>query len=456
LPNFAIKFEDLARELKIRGKSCVENSKNLLFRFPLLFICITFVIAKVMALYLLLPTILKTNVYLDKGKFSWERQFYSGNDIADTLGIIWDAAHYLRIAKYWYIADDLWPFAPLFPMFIWLINEIISLMINLYPFGWFLTGLGFKDNGSGYWAISAVIVSNLFFFIALIVFFQITKIYFIRPHNNELNRQNGIIKAFFATLAFGFFPTNFAYGTIAYSESVFITFCLLAWLFFLKSQEKSKKLICFRNWEIFVSSFCAGLASLARYPGGLLFLIIGGIIGVQFIWFILKKDWSRTRIAFFDGLRFSPGFLIPLGWFLHIQSQGIDLEAVQYVSWGQRIEFPLGGMDFFLTEPEIPNVITFYELWAFVLLITLLGLSAGRLSWMYIIYTLTFIGLYTAVTGVGAYAVVRYVGTIWPAYLAFPNPRERETKIFFIIFFLYWYSRALYWMSRWMTGSFWG
>lgn len=116
-----------------------------------------------------------------------------------------DGVHYLSIAGYGYITEG--QFFPLFPI---LIHIISSFFGSVMPFG--LTSF-----------FTALFISNLSFFIALLVFYKLVSLDFSR----------NIAK--WSVIFLLFFPTSFYFASI-YSESLFLLLSLLAFYFARKRQ----------------------------------------------------------------------------------------------------------------------------------------------------------------------------------------------------------------------------
>lgn len=160
---------------------------------------------------------------------------YSAGDITGVQEILlalanrWDSQHFIEIARNGYplgVSNDLlFAFAPLYP---WMIAVLNSLLGNLY--------------------LSATIVSNIFYFVAVVSFYKVARLYM--PHDY----------ACLSTLAFGLFPTFITYGTLAYSEAPYLAFAISAWYFFKKEQYAP-------------SAVLTTLAILTRYVSALLLAV---------------------------------------------------------------------------------------------------------------------------------------------------------------------------------------
>ncbi len=176
-----------------------------------------------------------------------EQVIYTGSypdtpDLLLALGYQWDSRHFLAIVEGGYPAnpDDslLYAFAPLYPMLVsmvgWLTNDII---------------------------LSAVLVSNVFYFASILSFYKVARLYF------DYDR------ACIASLLLGIFPTYLVYGTLAYSEAPYIFFATSSWFYF-------------RDASYNLSSVLITLAILTRYIG----IVILGIYFLIGFWRLISRD----------------------------------------------------------------------------------------------------------------------------------------------------------------------
>jgi len=131
----------------------------------------------------------------------------------------WDVLHYQRIAAQGYTDNQSSVFPPLLPA----LTRLLGIAL-----------------GANY-LLAALVVSNLSFFLALVIFYKLTQL----DHGDRTAQR--------ATLYLSVFPTAFFFG-VPYSESLFF---LLLMLFFYATQK--------RRWA--VASVAAGLASFTRIQG---------------------------------------------------------------------------------------------------------------------------------------------------------------------------------------------
>lgn len=164
-----------------------------------------------------------------------------------------DGVHYLTIAKSGYAANFTQVFFPLYPI----LMRTLNILINNY-------------------VLSGLIISNLAFFLSLVLFYKLLKLDF---------DDNKIINTI---LLFIIFPTSFYFGSI-YTESLFF-------LFVIASFYSARK----NNWLL--AGFFGFLASLTRFFG--VFLLPALLIECY-----LQKRSLRSVI---------PLMLIPIGLSLYM------------------------------------------------------------------------------------------------------------------------------------------
>ncbi len=417
----------------------------------LIFTLTTFIFVKLILLGILLIIFTFFDFSLGDDIFP---NYYTNNLLVDLLGTRWDSTYYLTIAESGRYYDPyrlgsvspIWNFPPLYPFFIRLVMNFGTLVNIAIPV-----------------ATAGVLVANLFSILSVVCCFYLSRLYF------------GEGKAIGATLLFAFFPPVLAFSTVAYSEPVFLTFLILSWYFFEKEKYKS-------------AGLTLAIATLARYPGALIFflyipvyfgrkikergfrsamgcilaiplfpllVLISGIKRFLFTiderltssvswgdtWSNLKfSDHNREKIEqllmFFDlNLSWVLIFgLIPLGWLYFINSLSpMPIDEVTTTYWGAKFLYPMAGLIEFLKGGDIKWTL---EKYTFVFLFLTLGLFAlfKRPS-----FSLLIIGqslFYTGFTGNHAWAVPRYIGTIFlgPMVLA---EEISSTKLFILILELF-------------------
>ncbi len=117
----------------------------------------------------------------------------------------WDSHHFLEIARNGYPSgvesDLLFAFAPVYPWMVAIVGQAVG---NLY--------------------LAGVLVSNTFYFLSILAFYKVARMY--------MDYEKSCLLA----LVFGMFPTYLTYGTVAYSEAPFLFFAITSWYFFKKEQ----------------------------------------------------------------------------------------------------------------------------------------------------------------------------------------------------------------------------
>ncbi|MEM2373310.1 MAG: mannosyltransferase family protein [Nitrososphaerota archaeon] len=163
----------------------------------------------------------------------------------------WDAGHYFRIAEHGYDQSTI-GFFPLYPMLLRLLSAPLTPFM---PKMWALNIAGF-------------VLSNFFFFIAIVGLYRLTYSVF---GNSKI--------AFGSCLFLSFFPTSVFFSAV-YAES--LTIALTLWAFLML--EKNKKII---------GSLLAFLAGLSRPIGFIAFIPF-------FIDAIKRRSLSTAGLAIFS------------------------------------------------------------------------------------------------------------------------------------------------------------
>ncbi len=197
------------------------------------------------------------------------------SEIVLALANRWDSHHFLEIARNGYPSgvesDLLFAFAPVYPWMVALVGQAVG---NLY--------------------LAGVLVSNAFYFLSIIAFYKVARLY--------MDYEESCLLA----LVFGMFPTYLTYGTVAYSEAPYLFFAIASWYFFSKEQY----LPC----AIFTT-----LSILTRIFSGLLILIYGVIILSNLV-DKYKEEKSFMKAFDFKLLWFAIPALCVTAVFLYFQS----------------------------------------------------------------------------------------------------------------------------------------
>lgn len=421
-----------------------------------------FLLIKIVIIFVLLTLF----DFYDKSIGTSNQVIQSGDILFDLLGTRWDSYFYLTIAKNGSYDDPLlpgdtriWNFAPLYPLFIRLFLSYTKEFQVEIPL-----------------AAAGVIVANLFSLTSTIAFFYVSRLY--------LNEE----KAIGATLLFSFFPTVLVFSTVAYAEPVFLTFAIMSWYFFEKENYPA-------------SGFTLALATLARFPGALIFFLyipiyvgrklrqqglpaIGCLLAiplfpflviinlVNFILFKLNRYFTvkslsenlcqklgvthRRREKYHEIIRFFDINLswvlifgiIPLLWihFVNVVAP-MPLHEITYKHWGARFEFPFAGLLDMLNTCDVKWTV---EKFSFVFLFIVIGLIAlpRRPSFSLLIIAQAL--FYSGYVGKHAWGIPRYTGTIFHGQfiLAEELPSYKITILMLSFFLLYGF-KALWEFCNW-------
>ena len=298
------------------------------------------------------------------------------NPILYALGNHFDSQHYLDIARYGYSEERLYAFPPIYP-----------LLIRFFSTA---TGLGY--------ILTGILISNIFSIVSVILFYRIALIY--------LDGKSSKI----ASLSFAFFPTNFAYGTVAYAEQIFLTLTLASWLFFAGK-------------KYFWSGIFIMLSSLVRYPGVLLYVIMSGIY--------LLRNKEDAKIDKLIAMNISA--LVIICWFLVLHFNNTSPIEMQEKYGGNRLQYPLASIFFLVSLKHVYFPLIFFCFISFIVL----GFFAKRISPELSLYSLLFVLFYGSTTGVPAESSMRYLGTVWPVYLYLSREVKRDLVVYLVLYLFY-------------------
>ncbi|TFF91338.1 hypothetical protein EU545_04475 [Candidatus Thorarchaeota archaeon] len=330
---------------------------------------------------------------------------YSATDISQTSDLFlalanrWDSIHFIEIARNGYplgVSNDiLFAFAPIYPMMIAGLNYVVG---NLY--------------------VSGAIVSNVFYFLAVISFYKVARFYMDYDY------------ACLATLGFGLFPTFLAYGTVAYSEAPYLAFAISSWYFFKKEQY----LAC---------SILTTLAILIRYISALLIFIYGIII----LWNMIKKREEGLPLAEVFDLRllwFSIPLVCVVAFFTYLWSlTGSFFVAFDaHAFFHDRLSTPLHQFRFFFegffteinpgVEPMILAVLRYMFTLPFLALAIYLVKDDTELG----LYGLVFMWFTLSMEGISGIASPRIMLSAWVALLAFRNRIDKGLYLVLCVMYL--------------------
>jgi hypothetical protein len=324
---------------------------------------------------------------------------YNPSDIAGTPDLLlalanrWDSTHFLEIARNGYPSGVesglLFAFAPVYPLMVAIVGQVVG---NLY--------------------LAGVIVSNTFFFLSIIAFYKVARMY--TDYENSC----------FLALVFGMFPIYLTYGTLAYSEAPYLFFAIASWYFFKKQQY----LPC----ALFTT-----LSILTRYIS-LLLVLVYGIIILSNILDRYKEEKSLLKAI---DLRLF-WFLIPgvclTGVFLYFQSlTGRFFAAFEAHGWfGDSLTTPFHQFRWFFegffteinpgVEPILLMLLRYIFTIPFLFLTLLLFKDDIELGY----YGILFMWFTLSMEGISGVASPRIMLSAWVAMLAF---KDRVTSAIFIV-----------------------
>jgi len=300
----------------------------------------------------------------------------------------WDNLFYVRIAAHGYDQSGSTVFFPLWPATIWLFGRPLALFLP----------------GDISYYFSSILLSNLFFFASLQLFYQLTQKLF----------DITIAKTAVWLLAFFPYTVFFSFG---YTESLFLSLCLAMFVFL----ERGGKF----DW--WLASLCAGLAATTRVTGVVTIFAVLAYV-VQRFW-PLAQHLRTNKLEIFNTL--CSLILIPLGvifymLYLYLNWDNPLLFLHAAISWGRHPVFPLTALFsalWYLVTFSVPldslynNLL---DLCFTVLPIFLLIKYWHHLPFAYRLFTLTLL-LYSLSTAVGfpnpLMSIPRYLMVIFPCIM---------------------------------------
>jgi len=331
---------------------------------------------------------------------------YDPSDIAGTSDMLlalanrWDSHHFLEIARNGYPSgvenDILFAFAPVYP---WMIAMVNQAMGNLY--------------------LSGVLVSNVFYFLSIIAFYVVARMY--------MDYEKSCLLA----LVFGLFPTYLTYGTLAYSEAPFIFFAIASWYFFKKEQY----LPC----AIFTT-----LAILTRYISGLLVLIYGVIILSNLI-DKYKEEKSFLKAFDFQLLWFAIPAVCVSAVFLYFQSlTGSFFVAFDsHIFFGDSLSTPYHQFIWFFegyfTEinPGVDPFLLMLQRYMFTIPFLILALILLKDDAELGLYGVLFMWITLSMEGISGIASPRIMLSAWVAFFAFKGRMSSALYIVLSVMFFF-------------------
>lgn len=330
---------------------------------------------------------------------------YDASDIEGTPNIIlalanrWDSHHFLEIARNGYPvgveSDLLYAFAPVYPWMIALANHVFG---NLY--------------------VSGVVVSNIFYFLSIVAFYKVARMY--------TDNQTSALLA----LVFGMFPTYLVYGTLAYSESSYLFFAISSWYFFKKEQY----LPC----AIFTT-----LSILTRYISGLLVVIYGVIILSKWI-DRYHEEKSLVKSFDFRVLWFLITGVSVTAVFLYFQSlTGSFFAAFDAHAWfGDSLATPYHQFrwffeGYFTVMNDVEPLLLMLKRYMFTMPFLALTLILLKDDVELGIYGILFMWFTLSMEGISGIASPRIMLSAWVAFLALKNRMSSALYIVLAVMFFF-------------------
>lgn len=307
---------------------------------------------------------------------------------------LYDATHYIEMARSGYSSPFLYAFFPLYPILI----KFVTLLIPSYQ-------------------ISGALISNICSFLSLLILDDMTK-----------DKEN-----FWYIICFVFSPI-LAYTSIVYTESLFMLLTLLGYYLYKKD-------------KYILSAIVVGLSILTRNSG----IILWGAIGLDMLYrlFITKdKTIKFKNILFFGLISLLIGMIYPT--YLYIKTGNfLEFASVQYEYWsresGHFIDNIYKDIKVLIRNPKTryTNIVTFVQNWGsffFTMILSIKIFKKDKAASIYMLVSLiAFTSTYRDINvwePLASISLFRYVLNLFPIYLyIFDNKKESINKLILITFF---------------------
>jgi hypothetical protein len=331
---------------------------------------------------------------------------YDPSDIPGTSDLLlalanrWDSTHFIEIARNGYPTgvdgDLLFAFAPVYPWMVAMVGQVVG---NLY--------------------LAGVIVSNTFFFLSIIAFYKVARMYMDYEESCLLS------------LVFGMFPTYLTYGTLAYSEAPFLFFAIASWYFFKKEQY----LPC---------AILTTLTILTRIISGLLVLIYGVIILSNLI-DKYKKEKSFLKAFDLQLLWFVIPAVCVTALFLYFQSlTGSFFAAFEAHGWfGDSLSTPYHQFRWFFEgyftqiNPGVEPILLMLQRYMFTIPFLVLTLILLKDDAELGLYGILFMWITLSMEGISGIASPRIMLSAWVALIAFKGRMSSALYIVVSVMFFF-------------------
>lgn len=307
----------------------------------------------------------------------------------------WDSGWYLQIAQHGYspiqqgTVGNSFAFFPIYPI-------LIKFFSLIFP-KQFLT--------QDVWLFIAVFLSNLFFLIALCVFYYFIKKIFAQVPYRKKIAQNSVLLLLL-------FPTSFFFST-AYNESLFFLLTISCFFFLFEN-------------KYFLASIIASFAALTK-PYGILLLV------PLLLHYFKNKNWNWQKIDLSFIYFFLPIIsLFAFCIFAYLQTGDFLAFLHSQTAWHKTLSWPWKSL---LYPYHFIGYITPIETIITIFALTTLGLSWKYLPHELVIWAnlLNLIPLFSGTT----ISNMRYIISIFPFFIflsLITQKREGFEKILLAIF----------------------
>jgi Gpi18-like mannosyltransferase len=263
---------------------------------------------------------------------------------------------------------------------------------------------------------AGIIVSNLSFFLSLIVL------------NNMLkkSKNRNIILALYA------FSPILAFTTMCYTESLYLLLTILTFYYYKKK-------------EYLISAFFLGLSMLTRNTGYILMFAIC----IDMISKYIKKDNVKIKnILLYIFISSSIGMIYPIYLFIKT-GDFLYFSSIQFDFWhranGYVIFTIINDLKYLIHYCSGADIYIFTLNWLFFLISIILGIKIykkDKISSIYLITSTIFCALTYRVykdsnSVLPSISLFRYIFTLFPIYLYIPSIKIKNINVRVLLYVLY-------------------
>lgn len=269
---------------------------------------------------------------------------------------------------------------------------------------------------------AAVLASNAAALLAALLFAAIARIYARRHRARGLWGGERVGPAL---LLFLCMPGWLVFGTVAYSEGLYLAVALGAWYCLLRAEPEPGNAVNASDARsaprhLGWLSACAVLAAasvMVRHAGAALLLALALVEGLR----VLRAPASARRRALTEALLLC-WTAIPVAAYFIWKYTAHDLAGLQQDIW--RMGFsPLGGLASLLSEGATPEYVA--QIYATLPVVIWLLFRARAVDARLTVLGLISLLLLLSYTGTAAQSLMRYMWTLWPAALGVLSLRDR-------------------------------